>query len=290
MPYLDSKIETNKHKNDCSNPVGKRLYIRDYNDKGKSCFVPWGLTCTTCGVVIQQENYQPNLTPSELNYVESSKKHSVQKDGKYAKLIESMTGRPYVDVESNLQEDLEWRRKRKVAKKLKRLQQKGQPPMTPRERSMRMKLYKFEGQRNYCLGLGRGYRPNELCEKFLSLNPRPTMKELYEALYPLKLDIYEFQKINRRRKIKIIPDLDPNRPHTPGRTNLKEDFSGWIPDPEKEGYIIPNPDPDPNFKSDWDKLIEEETRLRREVMKRVIESRGEKVPILKVLTKDFITS
>jgi|RhiMetdeSRZDD1v2_1073273.scaffolds.fasta_scaffold400560_2 hypothetical protein len=32
------------------------------------------------------------------------------------------------------------------------------------------------------------------------------------------------------------------------------------------------------FKSDWIKTLEEETRLRREVMKRVIESRDEKVP------------
>ena len=38
---------------------------------------------------------------------------------------------------------------------------------------------------------------------------------------------------------------------------------------------------DPNFKTDWDKLIEEETRLRKQVMKRVIKSRGEKVPKVK---------
>ena len=71
MPYLDSKIETNQHKNDCSNPIGKRLYIRDYNDKGKSCFIPWGLTCTTCDVVIKDENFQQNLPPRQKERKES---------------------------------------------------------------------------------------------------------------------------------------------------------------------------------------------------------------------------
>ena len=55
MPYLDSKIERNKHTKACNNPVGKRLYIRDYNDKGKTCFVSCGLICTTCGVVIKRK-------------------------------------------------------------------------------------------------------------------------------------------------------------------------------------------------------------------------------------------
>lgn len=66
------------------------------------------------------------------------------------------------------------------------------------------------------------------------------------------------------------------------RINLKVNDSGWsIPDPDREGYFKWNRDP--NFKSDWIKTLEEETRLRREVMKRVIESRGEKVPKEKTL-------
>ena len=35
----------------------------------------------------------------------------------------------------------------------------GYNPITPRERGMRMKLYKFEGQRDYCLGLGGNTGP-----------------------------------------------------------------------------------------------------------------------------------
>jgi hypothetical protein len=238
--------ETNQHNKDCANPVGKRLYIRDYNDEGKSCFVPWGLTCTTCGVVIK-EKFQHNLPKSQKERKERYDIHDKE-------LFEHV-------------------QQRKIMNKLERLQRKGQPPITPSERSMRMKLYKFEGSRNYCLGLGRQYRPNDLCEKFLSLKPRPTMKELYEALYPLG---YDPHKSDKNRYIHLIPDPDPNRRKTAGYINMKLDTSPWTPDPENPGKEKFNSDP--NFKSDWDKTIEEETRLRNEVMKRVIESRGEKVP------------
>ena len=82
------------------------------------------------------------------------------------------------------------------------------------------------------------------------------MQELFEALYPLryplKCDTHYIAKKNEFRRVKLIPDLDPNRPKTAGYINLKYDYSGWIPDPDKEGYIIPNPDP--NFKTDWNKM------------------------------------
>ena len=274
MPYLDSKIELNKHKKTCVNPVGKRLYIRDYVDKGKQRFVPWGLTCTSCGVVIKDENYQPSLTPKELEYLECEKK---LEGSEYSKMVESIRGdRP----ERSIEDKLKRFRAYKIADKLKRLQRKGHPPITAKERSLRVRLYKLEGYRNYQLGAGRQYRPNALCKKFLSLNPRPTMQELYEALYPLKYDIY---KRNRYRRYKLIPDPDPNRPNVKGHINLKYDYSDWIPDPENPERQILNPDP--NFKSDWDKTVEEDSRLRKEVMKRVIESRGEKVPEVKTEKK-----
>lgn len=66
MPYLDSKIEASKHKKNCINPVVKRLYIRDYEDRGKQRFISWGMTCTTCGVIVK-ENYEPNLTPERMS-------------------------------------------------------------------------------------------------------------------------------------------------------------------------------------------------------------------------------
>ena len=44
-------------------------------------------------------------------------------------------------------------------------------PITPKERGLRVRL--------------GGCEPNELCEKFLSLKPRPTIEKLEYALYPL---------------------------------------------------------------------------------------------------------
>ena len=55
--------------------------------------------------------------------------------------------------------------------------------MSSKEIGLRVRLYKFEGYPD-----GRQYRPNALCEKFLSLNPRPTMQELRQALCPLGWD------------------------------------------------------------------------------------------------------
>ena|SRR6476620_6818157 len=51
MPYLDSKI-AKKHKAGCKKPKAKRLYIRDYGDKGQQIFIPYGITCLSCKVVI----------------------------------------------------------------------------------------------------------------------------------------------------------------------------------------------------------------------------------------------
>ena len=134
-----------------------------------------------------------------------------------------------------------------------------------------MRLVKHEGYLN-----GRHYIPNKLCEKFLSLNPRPTGQELYEALYPLGgYDIY------KHRFDHFIPDPDPNRPKRWGKINLKSGDNGWIENPDREGWLKWNPDP--NFKSDWLKTVEEDIRLRREAMKKTIESRGEEVPKEKTL-------
>jgi hypothetical protein len=65
MTNLDSEIKGSKHKRNCINPVAKRLYIRDYDDKGKQRFVSWGMTCITCGVIVK-DNYEPNLMPERM--------------------------------------------------------------------------------------------------------------------------------------------------------------------------------------------------------------------------------
>ena len=46
MPYLNDKLTSSQHKDDCKSPSVKRLYIRDYDNKGRQKFVPYGITCT----------------------------------------------------------------------------------------------------------------------------------------------------------------------------------------------------------------------------------------------------
>src|SRR5436189_4313682 len=119
LPHLDSKIE--KHKSSCRNPVGRRLYIRDYDDKGKQQFTPWGLTCTTCGVVVKQK-YQQNLTLEQRN-----KKELYDKE---------------------LYEHME---QRKIRDKLKRLQRRrmGPDPITPKEIGLRRRIEAYNRLYSY---------------------------------------------------------------------------------------------------------------------------------------------
>jgi hypothetical protein len=74
-------------------------------------------------------------------------------------------------------------------------------PITDEERGLRMRLYKFEGSRyndgkpfehrGIVFQALRQYRPNELCQKFLSLKPRPTIKQLKYVLEPLGPEVRE---------------------------------------------------------------------------------------------------
>lgn len=63
MPYLQSKIK--KHNDGCKRPSARRLYIRDYDTKGKQRYIPYGITCLSCGVQVF-EKLQHNLTAIEL--------------------------------------------------------------------------------------------------------------------------------------------------------------------------------------------------------------------------------
>jgi hypothetical protein len=71
LPYIDSLIPWHIHKEDCPNPLARRLYIRDYDKNGKQRFVPWGLTCTKCNIIIQQK-YEHNMTNKQKEREEMS--------------------------------------------------------------------------------------------------------------------------------------------------------------------------------------------------------------------------
>ena len=61
-------------------------------------------------------------------------------------------------------------------------------------------------------------------------------------------------------------------PHPDKPGYLKYDSSRWIPDPDNPGETKYNSDP--NFVTDYEKLLREESQKRKEVMRQVIKSRG----------------
>lgn len=79
--------------------------------------------------------------------------------------------------------------------------------------------------------------PNELCRRFLNVVPRPTDKELCQALQPLGY-------------------------------NIHGNNAGYIrQDPQNPSSIIHN-------SKEWQKLVEQEITKRREFMQQVIDSRA----------------
>jgi hypothetical protein len=104
----------------------------------------------------------------------------------------------------------------------------------------------------------------DVCEKFLNMDPRPTVEQLKRVVYssPLRRynngsDVYRYRG--------WIPD-----PDKPGY--LKYDKSPWIQDPNNPGKTIYNPDR--NFVSDYNKLIVEEAQTRRKLMEDTLRARG----------------
>src|SRR5437867_7095832 len=76
-------------------------------------------------------------------------------------------------------------------------------PISPKERGLRVRLYRYEGydpRKGTGFGGSTSYQPNELCKTFLSLNPRPTIKELMQALHPLGYNVSKYRN--------MIPDPD----------------------------------------------------------------------------------
>ena len=48
-------LTLDRHREGCTDPFNvKRLYIRDYDDNGKQCFISYGLTCLGCNMVIKE--------------------------------------------------------------------------------------------------------------------------------------------------------------------------------------------------------------------------------------------
>ena len=63
MPYLNKKITV--HNKGCKNPNVKRLYIRDYDNKGKQKYIPYAVTCTNCDALVKEKSVIFNLPPKK---------------------------------------------------------------------------------------------------------------------------------------------------------------------------------------------------------------------------------
>lgn len=171
MPYLDSKID--KHKKNCGNPVGKRLYIRDYDDNGKQRFVPWGLTCTTCGV-IKREKFESKPT---------------------SRLLQSCKGLKMMFNQSP-EETMEKHQKFKIQDKLKRRVRKtqGGDPISSSESGLRRRVSRLGKVYDDIFRLYNSSKDvddslkfvwnEQLTEQFLNLVPRPTTEELVNVIMP----------------------------------------------------------------------------------------------------------
>jgi hypothetical protein len=106
------------------------------------------------------------------------------------------------------------------------------------ERGLRARLQNLEPDETSPKYMRRNIQePNELCKKFFNLKPRPTEKELAQALYPYGYDIHG-RNVNHIRQ-----------------------------DPQDPSSMIFNHE-------EWLKLQEQEPEKRRQFMQQVIDSRA----------------
>jgi hypothetical protein len=121
--------------------------------------------------------------------------------------------------------------------------------ITPEEEGLRRRIKNLEKLYRY---ESRDW-PNGLCEQFLRIKPRPTVRELKQVLYPLGYDT--------RKRRNWVPD--PNRP-----AHLKYDDSVYIPRADKPSEKKYNPE------NRYEKLLNEEKERRIKAMITMMKSRG----------------
>ncbi len=102
-----------------------------------------------------------------------------------------------------------------------------------------------------------------LCERFLNIKPRPSIKEIELVVYSSPLKRYNNGSDYYRMKQKVPVKGEPGQ--------FRTDRSGLIQDPKKLDKIIYNPDP--NFVSDYLKVVINEAHIRQSLMNKIINSR-----------------
>ena len=104
--------------------------------------------------------------------------------------------------------------------------------------------------------------PPDLVDQFLSIDPRPTIAELWKVLESSPLRRYNMTSANKLRG--WIPDVE-----RPGYR--KRDLSHYIPNPDCPDRLMYNPDP--KIIGEFEKLIIKEASLREKIMREIIKSR-----------------
>ena len=255
MPYVDNQIPWDKHKDDCTNPLAKRLYIRDYDDNGKQRFVSWGVTCTNCGVTLRQ-SYLHNLTKKQ-----KERKEFLDKLSEYG---EDLIGKRPYDQQIHL--DLLRSKIRKLSKQSRRLL--GGGPISRRENGLRRRIKGFKLMYNndcshYKILENKIDWDEELVRKFLAT--RPTESELHSVIYSSPLLRYDNNSADRLRG--FIPD-----PSKEGR--LVRDLSHYVPIPGKPGKWKWSSDP--TIFGEFEKMVIKEVQIRKEKMQEIINRHQQK--------------
>jgi len=117
----------------------------------------------------------------------------------------------------------------------------------------------YSAHLKYLIGWDKG-----LCERFLNLEPRPTIQEMEEVIYSSPLQRYNNGSDFYRMQQKVPLEGKPGF--------FKKDLSGLIQDPKRPEKVIYNPDP--NFISDYQKLVAEEAHIRQAIMTNIFNSRA----------------
>lgn len=240
-----------KHNGNCKGySNARRLYIKDYNDKGKPTFIAYGTTCTSCDS-FTRENYKLRATRREKRYSELLEPG----DEKVRKMLEAQIGmsmNTFVNVS----------RAKDIIEKLHRRERKtmGGPAITREEQALRTRIKNLEkfyeklsSRPGYPDLKGFGWDP-ELVKMFLL--SRPTKIELsyvFSGLYPFTSTSMNWRK--------------------------RRDLIGYVPNPDKPGI----------FKHDKQKYIEllkSEIKMRNEVMNHILKREEEPTPEPEIKDED----
>jgi hypothetical protein len=273
VPYVDSQIPWESHKDDCPNPVAKRLYIRDYDKNGKQRFVPWGITCKNCGIILKQQ-YEHNLPKGKLKWKKILER--LHTDPKY-KEYQDHTAEAFVSIGHRRSKEeverlnMQWRKKRKIQQRKRKML--GGGPMSPKEAGLRRRvkelkrMYEKDCHRYTALKNMINW-DEELVEKFLAT--RPTLFDLDYVLDCPPLYRSSNKKADRFRG--YIPDPDKTKNDIYGRQWFKPDPSHYYLEEPTKPYSW-RYNPDPSIVGGFEKLVVKEVEERQRWMKLTIKHR-----------------